>query len=91
MVKNKRVISTKSTFNEGSVNVEQLKEKLRERRQNECFPVVNRGTLWYNKLSVSQYAELKVWYEKWLNVTETMAVPVKPSWLDKKLEEEIIL
>lgn len=54
---------------------------LRERRETECFHYINRGELWYKHLTEEQIAELDTWYEAWLDVTETMVVPDKPSWL----------
>ena len=64
----------------------------REQRKNECFPIINRGKLWYDCLTSEQLAELKKWYHDWLNVTETLIIPIKPEWLNEKLEtEEIIL
>lgn len=65
-------------------------ELLKELRKTECFPIVNRGRLWYDCLSTQEIVELRTWYEAWLNVTETKQIPVKPSWLDKKLENEEI-
>ena len=71
------------------------KERLsvfRKQRETECFPIVNRGKLWYDCLSFEQLAELKQWYHDWLDVTKTLVIPVKPKWLNDKLEkEEIIL
>lgn len=69
----------------------ELKNKLRERRKLECFPVINRGKFWYDKLTLQQYQELKVWYQKWLDVTESLVVPEEPYWLNLKLEEEEII
>lgn len=60
---------------------EQLKAELRIRRQKECFDIVDRSPLWYNTLTEEQLAELSVWYEAWLHVTDTMTPPEKPSWL----------
>ena len=50
-------------------------------REIECFPIINRGTLWYSKLTVEQMSELDNWYQAWLDVTETKEIPEKPSWL----------
>lgn len=64
------------------LRTEDTKRELRLRRQNECFSYVNRGQLWYTMLSVKQIAELTAWYKAWLNVTDTLVVPEKPSWLE---------
>ena len=63
----------------------------RKQRETECFPIINRGKLWYNCLNSEQLAELKKWYHDWLNVTETLVIPVKPKWLKDKIEEEEII
>lgn len=64
---------------------QELKEikikELRGKRESECFPVINRGILWYNKLDSKKIEELEKWYNDWLNVTETLVVPTKPDWL----------
>ena len=67
-------------------NNDELYRKLRER---DCFPVINRGKAWYDLLTVDQEWELKRWYVDWLNVTETHIIPVKPSWLDSRLDTEV--
>lgn len=54
---------------------------LRLQRENECFPIINRGQLWYDTLTEKQQLELKKWYQLWLDVTQTEKVPEKPSWL----------
>lgn len=56
-------------------------EDLRYKREIECFSVINRGQLWYNKLDDEQLQELDNWYHEWLDVTETKIIPEKPSWL----------
>ena len=55
---------------------------LRRRREEECFSVINRGALWYDRLTEAQKAELDEWYEAWLNVTETKVLPNTPIWLN---------
>lgn len=60
---------------------EQFKNNLRAKRETECFSIINRGQLWYETLSEQQRLELKQWYIAWLDVTDTLQVPVKPSWL----------
>lgn len=64
---------------------------LRDLRKVECFPIINRGKLWYDCLTPAQLGELKSWYWAWLNVTETLVIPVKPAWLNEKLNEEEIV
>lgn len=63
------------------VQDENEKELLRVRRLKECFPIINRGDMWYSTLSEEQRTELGVWYQGWLDVTETKIVPEMPSWL----------
>ena len=68
--------------------VEQQRGALRARRAAECFPIVNRGALWYDKLTAEQRSELSAWYEKWLDAPQTLYAPVAPSWISvgKKTE-----
>lgn len=63
------------------LNYNEKIEELRQRREVECFPVINRGKLWYDSLTPYQISELKDWYDAWLQVTETLKVPEKPEWL----------
>ena len=58
-----------------------LCDDLRKRRETECFSYINRGQLWYDRLSDEQKSELQVWYADWLKVTDTLTAPKKPSWL----------
>lgn len=67
------------------------KQIIRQRRKDECFPIINRGVLWYNCLTIEQKSELNGWYHNWLNATETGVIPAKPSWLNDKIEREEIL
>lgn len=53
----------------------------RQKREVECFSVINRGQLWYDTLSEQQLTELDAWYQAWLNGTQTLTVPEKPAWL----------
>ena len=62
---------------------EALKKELREERARICFPVVNRGTVWYKTLTEEQRAELESWYDAWLRVTETLVSPETPVWVKK--------
>ena len=62
--------------------LEKQKEALRQQREVECFPVINRGWIWYSGLNLVQWLELKKWYLAWLNVTETLRIPERPTWLE---------
>ena len=58
-----------------------LVDEIRVRREKECFPVVNRGQLWYEKLTDKQRKELQKWYDDWLNATSTQKIPEALSWI----------
>lgn len=64
---------------------------IRDRRKSECFPIINRGRLWYSHLTIEQYNELNDWYHAWLDAPETLVIPSMPSWIDDKLQREEIL
>lgn len=53
----------------------------RRMREKDCFPVINRGSFWYNTLTETQKNEIQAWYQEWLDVTETLILPHKPTWL----------
>lgn len=55
--------------------------ELRRSRERKCFSIVNRGAVWYDNLSDVQKNELQMWYQAWLDVTNTLSEPVTPSWL----------
>ena len=67
---------------------EEYLQLLRDRRKNECFPIVDRGALWYDRLSMEQINELEDWYQAWLDVTETGVVPPLPEWVNDKFTKE---
>ena len=72
------------TFSIEKYNARKLntqKNALRSQRETECFPIINRGQLWYDTLTEEQKAELKEWYIAWLDVTDTLVVPNKPNWI----------
>ena len=75
----------------GNMKIMLNKDVIRKRRERECFPIVNRGPLWYNCLTIEQRAELNGWYHAWLNATETGYIPPTPLWLNDKIEREEIL
>lgn len=59
----------------------EIQEELRKKREEICFPIVNRGKVWYNLLNEEQLKELETWYNDWLNVTETLKEPILPLWI----------
>lgn len=61
---------------------EAMIDELRRRRETECFPIVDRGNLWYSCLTETQMNELENWYHAWLDVTNTLVVPETPNWID---------
>lgn len=69
------------TEQETAIQNEAVLADLRNRREAECFSVINRGQLWYEGISLTQLLELRKWYKDWLAVTETKVVPEKPTWL----------
>lgn len=56
-------------------------DNIRHRREQECFSIINRGQLWYDRLTEEQSIELKNWYQAWLDATNTRVVPKKLAWL----------
>jgi hypothetical protein len=72
----------KSYIKEEELVIEKQKEELRMLRQRDCFLIINRGQLWYNSLTEEQLNELNIWYKSWLDVTDTLVIPTKPSWLE---------
>lgn len=49
-----------------------------------AYPI-NRGAVFYSLITDEQYTALFDWYVYWLNVTETKIIPIRPSFLDEKL------
>lgn len=62
-----------------------MKEYYRKLRESKCYPIVNRGKVWYDHLTAGQHTELNDWYEAWLDVTDTYTVPETPAWVNDKL------
>ena len=71
----------KDTEKQERLVVEHELQLLREQREKICFPIINRGELWYSRLTDEQKTELNVWYDEWLDVTETRVIPETPEWL----------
>lgn len=77
-------IDKEPTFDEKAYNEDMQKEQIADLRQNreaECFPIINRGQPWYDTLTEEHKTELNTWYQAWLEVTETKIIPIKPEWL----------
>ena len=64
------------------------KKELRQLRSKVCFSVINRGKLWYERLTNEQQGELRAWYQAWLDVTDTSNIPRTPEWINDKLDDE---
>lgn len=64
-------------------NVQQdISQRLRMEREEVCFPVINRGKLWYENLTQEQYEQLKVWYVQWLDAPQLKTRPKDLEWLN---------
>jgi len=76
----------KISFNDARENelvmLRQISE-IRIRRETECYPIVNRGLLWYESLTIKQKLELSKWYQAWLNAPSTLTIPERPDWLEE--------
>lgn len=75
----------------GLYHVPNPEKLMREEREKVCFPVINRGKLWYDRLTPLQLGELKSWYQAWLDAPKTLKYPVAPAWLNNSLSEEEII
>lgn len=79
-----KAVNNSLTFDyqkEEVIELEERIEELRDMREKECFSYVDRSQFWYDSLSQIQLDELHTWYDAWLNVTETMIIPERPTWL----------
>lgn len=56
-------------------------QNIRARRAAVCFPIINRGILWYDTLTAEQRAELAVWYQAWLDAPAVGIIPSTPDWV----------
>lgn len=65
---------------------EMKKAVIRARRDVECFPIINRGVPWHDRLSAEQKRELNEWYAKWCDAPDTKIIPAKLDWVDKVLK-----
>lgn len=74
--------------------IKDYKSEIRRRREKECFPIINRGKLWYDRLTLTQLFELEIWYQEWLDAPETGCIPSLPQWVNDKTRkdtEEILI
>ena len=90
-MKQKHFIEVPLVKHKKAMEEEAVKSNIRRMREKFCFPYINRGRLWYNRLSDMQLAELSRWYQAWLDAPATKVIPKEPSWLNKKLNDEDIL
>lgn len=65
---------------ERNIISEVTKNKIRERREKECFSICDRAA-WYDSLSASRKREVQEWRKLWLDATETGICPKAPAWI----------
>ena len=75
----KKIIETEEEIPKYYIN--RRKSEIRGMREMFVFPIINRGQAWYWTLSEKQTAELKEWYNAWLDATDTGIIPDTPEWL----------
>lgn len=66
---------------DSEIKTEGQRNLIRQHRDEVCFPVINRGEMWYSILTDAQKEELKAWYTAWLDAPETLVEPEMPTWL----------
>lgn len=76
-------VLTKDNDKQAENEEQEVLSDLRKQREKICFPYINRGELWYSRLSDVQITELNTWYQAWLDVTETKTIPETPGWLNE--------
>ena len=65
---------------------------LRKNRYEKCFKILDcRGKYWYDDLTAEQNEELRLWRQKWLDITDTWIEPETPAWINDKLEGDELL
>ena len=67
---------------------EEIVQTLRDKRAEICFPIINRGQLFYESLNVEQKQELATWYKQWLDAPNTKTEPPIPRWLSNGGKDE---
>lgn len=61
-------------------NPKNIKDCLRQIRENECFKFVDRP-IWYKKLTTVEQLSVDTWYDSWLRVTDTFVIPERPNFI----------
>lgn len=58
--------------------------ELRCTREIDCFPIINRGEIWYSIFvnTPERELEFKQWYQAWLDAPATRIIPTKPDWIN---------
>lgn len=79
-IENGRLIKDNDELNK--INDSNNINEIRKRRSSECFPIINRGELWYSLLTEDQIEELRVWYMAWLDAPQTKIIPEQPDWIN---------
>lgn len=64
-----------------AVKAERQADEIRARRADECFSLIDRSPLWYDRLTPEQTAALNSWYQSWLDAPATGLVPDPLEWL----------
>ena len=64
-----------------AIKAERQATEIRARRADECFALINRGSLWYDRLTPEQTAELDEWYQSWLDAPATGIIPEPLEWI----------
>ena len=85
---NGKIILTEGSVESLARHRKSEENQLRSCREKECFPIINRGKIWYDLLSDVQLNELRTWYNAWLDVTITLVRPKMPKWLKPKEEDK---
>lgn len=69
---------------ESIAELHRKQSEIQEERKYRCFPVINRGQLWYDKLTIDELETVKVWYQQWLDAPNTLVIPETPSFIFEK-------
>ena len=58
--------------------------ELRHSREKKCFAIANRN-FFFNEATIAEMAEINNWYTAWLNVTDTLVVPIVPHYISSRI------